>query len=112
MRRQLVSRKYSYKASKGYLYYNKECINHIRKNPFEMNDEEIKDYLVYLSEEKGAATSTLNQAINALKFYYGVVLKKKCIFEVKKSWFNLNEFQGLMMALENIYKHTNEEDLL
>jgi len=52
--------KYSYKSIKGYLYYNKDFINHIRKNPSEMNDEDIKDYLVYLSEEKGAATSTLN----------------------------------------------------
>jgi len=31
-----------------------------------------------------SATSTLNQAINALKFYYGTVLKKKFIYEVKR----------------------------
>jgi len=71
LRRELVSRKYSYKTIKGYLYYNKDFINHVRKNPSEIKDEDIKDYLVYLSEEKGSATSTLNQAINALKFYYG-----------------------------------------
>lgn len=84
LRRELVSRKYSYKTIKGYLYYNKDFINHVRKNPSEIRDEDIKDYLVYLSETKGAATSTLNQAINALKFYYGTVLKKKYIYEVKR----------------------------
>lgn len=31
-----------------------------------------------------SATSTLNQAINALKFYYGSMLKKKFIYEVKR----------------------------
>ena len=39
---------------------------------------------ITLSEEKGAATSTLNQAINSLKFYYGTMLKKKFVYEVKR----------------------------
>jgi len=83
-RRELVSRKYSYKTIKGYLYYNKDFINHVQKNPSEIKDEDIKDYLVYLSEAKGAATSTLNQAINALKCYYGAILKRKFVYEVKR----------------------------
>jgi site-specific recombinase XerD len=84
LRMELVSRKYSYKTIKGYLYYNKDFINHVRKNPSEIKDRDIKDYLVYLAEDKGAATSTLNQAINALKFYYGSILKKKFIYEVRR----------------------------
>ena len=36
----------------------------------------IKDCLLYLVKEKQVAVSTLNQAINALKFYYGRMLKK------------------------------------
>ena len=43
-----------------------------------------EDYLFHLAEEKQAATSTLNQAINALKFYYGTMLKKKLVYEVKR----------------------------
>jgi len=35
-------------------------------------------------EEKESATSTLNQAINALKFYYGTMLKKKFPYEIKR----------------------------
>jgi site-specific recombinase XerD len=84
LRRELVSRKYSYKTIKGYLYYNRDFINYVRKGPSEIKDEDIKDYLVYLSETKGSATSTLNQAINALKFYYGTILKKKFVYEVKR----------------------------
>jgi len=33
LQRELASRKYSYKAIKGYLYYNKDFINHVQKNP-------------------------------------------------------------------------------
>ncbi|MDY6896270.1 MAG: hypothetical protein SVO01_12780 [Thermotogota bacterium] len=33
---------------------------------------------------KNVSTSTLNGAINALKFYYGTLLKKKFIYEVRR----------------------------
>jgi len=48
LRKELVSRKYSYKTIKGYIYYNKDFINHVRKDPSEIKDDDIKDYLVYL----------------------------------------------------------------
>lgn len=84
LRRELVSRKYSYKTVKGYIYYNRDLLNFVNKKPSEINNFGIKDYLLYLTEEKQAATSTLNQAINAMKFYYGTMLKKKFIYEVKR----------------------------
>lgn len=84
LRRELVSRKYSYKTIKGYIYYNRDFLNFINKKPTEINESDIKDYLLYLAEEKKAATSTLNQAINALKFYYGTMLERKFVYEVKR----------------------------
>lgn len=84
LRRELLSRKYSYKTIKTYLYFNRDFLNFISKGPSEITDNDIKDYLVHLAEEKQSATSTLNQAINALKFYYGSMLKKKFIHEVKR----------------------------
>ncbi len=68
LRRELLSRKYSHKTIKGYLYYNRDFLNFINKQPSAITDNDIKDYLLYLAEEKQSATSTLNQAINALKF--------------------------------------------
>ncbi len=38
----------------------------------------------HLADDRGMSASTLNSAINALKFYYGNVLKKKFIYEVKR----------------------------
>jgi len=84
LRRELVSRKYSYKTVKAYIYFNRDFRNFIHKEPLDVNDNDIKEYLVYLSEKKRASTSTLNQAINALKFYYGNMLKKKFVYEVKR----------------------------
>ncbi len=84
LRRELVSRKYSYKTVKGYLYYNRNFLDFNGKKSFEITDNDIKDYLVYLAEEKQSATSTLNQAINALKFYYGTMLKKEFVYEIRR----------------------------
>jgi site-specific recombinase XerD len=82
LRRELLSRKYSYKTVKGYLYYNRNFLNFTGKNTSDISDNDIKDYLVYLAEEKQSATATLNQAINALKFYYGIILRKKFVYEI------------------------------
>jgi site-specific recombinase XerD len=84
LRRELVSRKYSYRTVKGYLYYNKDFLSFAGRGPFDITEEDVKNYLLYLAEEKQSATSTLNQAINALKFYYGTMLKKKFLYEIKR----------------------------
>jgi len=84
LRRELLSRKYSYKTVKAYTYYNIDFLNFTGKKTTDINDNDIKDYLLHLAEEKQFATSTLNQAINALKFYYGTMLKRKFVYEVKR----------------------------
>lgn len=84
LRRELVTRKYSYKTVKGYLYYNRDFLSFLKKAAHDVTDSDIKDYLLHLAEERQSATATLNQAINALKFYYGTMLKKKFLYEIKR----------------------------
>ena len=84
LRRELLSRKYSYQTVKAYLYYNRDFIGFTDKRPLDISENDIKDYLLHLAEERQSATSTLNQAINALKFYYGTMLKKKFLYEIKR----------------------------
>jgi len=84
LRRELVFRKYSPKTIKAYLYYNRDMLKLTNKSPFDVKDSDIKDYLFYLAEKKKTATSTLNIAINALKFYYGTMLKRKFLYKIKR----------------------------
>lgn len=84
LRQELISRKYSYKTVKVYVHYNKELLTYVKKNPADVDEHDIKKYLFYLAEEEKAAASTLNQAINALKFYYGSMHKKKFLYEIKR----------------------------
>lgn len=36
----------------------------------EISEQDIKDYLIYLIEQRGVSSSYQNQAVNAIKFYY------------------------------------------
>jgi len=84
LRKNLVVRKYSPKTIKSYIHYNKDFLGYVRKKPNEITNEDVKDYLFYLVEEKEVSASTLNTAINALKFYYGEVLKGGFVYELKR----------------------------
>lgn len=84
LKRELISRKYSRKTIKGYLYFNRDFLGFVKKMPSEIVEDDVKNYLAYLADERESATATLNQAINALKFYYGTLLKKKFLYEIKR----------------------------
>lgn len=84
LRRELVSRKYSPRTIKAYVHYNGEVLKFFGKNPYEITNNDVKDYLFHLVEEKDVSTSTLNTTINALKFYYGEILKRSFVYEIKR----------------------------
>jgi site-specific recombinase XerD len=72
------------KTIKAYIYYNEDFLRFAKKSPADVANEDIKNYLFYLADEKDSSASTLNIAINALKFYYGGILKKNFACEIKR----------------------------
>jgi len=82
LERELKIRGFSRKTIKAYLYYNRKFLNFARKSPKEIANEDIKRYLEYLANKK-VSNATLSLAINALKFYYTQVLKRKFFFDIK-----------------------------
>lgn len=84
LREELVARKYSPNTVKSYIHYNKDFLGFSSKMPREITQKDTRDYLVYLAEQKQASTSSLNIVINALKFYYGEILKRNFVYEIKR----------------------------
>jgi len=84
LRKELVSRKYSPRTVKAYVRYNEELLDFAGKGPDEISNSDVRDYLFHLVEKKEVSTSTLNIAINALRFYYGVVKKKEFVYEMRR----------------------------
>jgi len=83
LKKELVSRKYSQKTIKAYLHYNENFLGHVKKKPLEVTNDNMMEYLFHLAE-KDRSASTLNIAINALKFYYGGILKRGFAYEIKR----------------------------
>ncbi len=69
-------RNFSHKTIKAYLYYNKEILRFANKSVREINKEDLRDYIDCLFN-LGKSSATVNLAINALKFYYEGILKRR-----------------------------------
>jgi hypothetical protein len=52
---------YAYSTEKTYVYWAKRCVlYHNRRHPLETGEEEISEFLAYLSVEENVAASTQN----------------------------------------------------
>jgi site-specific recombinase XerD len=60
----------------AYVYYNKELLRFANKISKEINRGDLRDYIDYLFNA-GKSSSTVNLAINALKFYYEGIMQRK-----------------------------------
>lgn len=84
LQKELSIRKYSRRTIESYIRYNRDFLLFANNNPEEIENEDIKKYLYYMMEKKNISASTLNIIINALRFYYGEILKRKFIYEIKR----------------------------
>lgn len=84
LRKELVARGYSPKTIKAYINNNEQFIEYIHKSVENISNQDIRNYIVYMAEERQLSKSSLNIVINALKFFYGEVLKYNFIYDIKR----------------------------
>lgn len=110
--RELKIRHYSRKTIKAYTRVNIELLKMSGKKPEEIDNEDVKNYLYRLADVKKAATSTLNGAINAIRFYYGTMLRRNFIYDIKRPkkdkklpvTISIEEVRDLISSVDNL-KH-------
>jgi integrase/recombinase XerD len=76
MKRDLELKNYSPKTRSCYLASVKSFAIHFHRSPAELGDQEIREYLHYLIQEKKTSQSVISQAYSALKFFYETTLKR------------------------------------
>jgi integrase/recombinase XerD len=57
-------------TQKRYLHAIKQLADHYHTPPDRLTEQQVRDYLLYLKNDKGFASSSLGIAYNALKFFY------------------------------------------
>jgi integron integrase len=66
---------YSLRTEEAYVFWIKKYIHfHKLRHPDEMRQEEVREFLTHLAVDENVASSTQNQALNALLFLYRNVL--------------------------------------
>ncbi len=56
----------------------RDLAGHYHKGPDLMSDDELKDYLLYLTQEKHLSRSSVNVAVNGMRAFFGLVLQRDC----------------------------------
>ena len=70
--------RYSKNTKKIYVNFSGQFVNHFPGHLMdEISDDQINQYMHHLLSTKKVSSSTQNQAINAITFYYEKVLKRE-----------------------------------
>ena len=84
LERELRIHGYSTKTQGTYLRVNKELIDYCNKNVDFINEEDVRKYLDYHTEVRKTKASTRENIISSLRFFFGTILKKSFIFNIKR----------------------------
>ena len=86
---QLILKRYS---KNTIVVYKEQIVRFFKyysqKNPIELTDEDVKEYMLFLLNEKKISFSLQKQVISAIKFYFEKILRretKKYYFEMPRS---------------------------
>ncbi len=80
MRWEIRAKRYSLRTEEAYLQWVRRFVHfHSNRHPAEMGPGEISAYLEHLAIERHVASSTQNQALNAISFLYRRVLKQEML---------------------------------
>ena len=74
--RELVIRGIAPRTQESYIAAVYGLAKYYHLSPDQVVDDQIKDYLFYLAQEKQYAASSLNVAVSGLRSFYGLVLKR------------------------------------
>lgn len=78
--RELVVRGMAARTQKAYIRAVYELAKYYRRSPDSLTDQELKNYLYYLAQEKKLSPNSINQAVCGLRFFYKAVLQRSVDF--------------------------------
>jgi len=77
LRKELKLRNYSYKTFKSYRSHLRDFVKYFSpKHPRELDDEDVRDYLLHLVHDKYLSAGSIGQIINAIRFLYVGLYKR------------------------------------
>jgi site-specific recombinase XerD len=87
MEEELRLRGYSERTQRAYVQQVASLVRHYRRDPRELSGEEVRSYLLLMTDD-GKSPSSVNQALCAIRFFYREVLQREWQlgFKVQRGW--------------------------
>jgi integrase/recombinase XerD len=73
---ELVLGGYSPRTQEAYIHQVRQLAKFYRRRPDQLSDQQVRAYLFDLANTRKLSASTINQAVNALRFFYARVLHR------------------------------------
>jgi site-specific recombinase XerD len=70
-------RRYSVRTQESYVSWVGQLAQHYGKSPEQISGEELRQYFVYLTNERKLSRRSVTTALSAVKFLYEGVLKRE-----------------------------------
>lgn len=77
----MALRGFAAKTCSAYLSWVRRLVQFCRIVPDQITADQVRAFLLYLTQERKLSFSTFNQALNALRFFFREVLKRPLILE-------------------------------
>ncbi len=74
---ELVLRGMAERTQETYIHHVYHLAKFFRLSPDKLSDEQVRQYLFHLASERKLSASTVNQAVNAFRFFYDHVLHRE-----------------------------------
>jgi integrase/recombinase XerD len=76
-------RGFTQKTVESYLIHNRKFLEYTKKKPIDVDEKDIKTFMVHLMSDKHYKSSSMTTAIAALKFYYEDMQEKDIFKKIK-----------------------------
>ncbi|MDR0386982.1 MAG: tyrosine-type recombinase/integrase [Treponema sp.] len=106
----LHARKYSPRTINSYLHYNRAFCKFVSKTPEEIAGDDVSRYIAHLDRTSKFSASTMNMAINALKFFYHRVMNNDKVKEPRRP--RSDRKLPIVLSKEEIERLLNHESNL
>lgn len=73
---ELVFRGYSNRTKESYLEHTKKFLEYIKKDPYTINEDDVKEYLTYLLSQYNYKPRSINLILSSIKFFFNIIIEK------------------------------------
>jgi site-specific recombinase XerD len=81
MKADLLLKRYSPHTTRAYLRCIRDFAKHFMRSPAEMGETEVRQFLLYLTQERKITSGLQTTYVSALKFLYRVTLRQPGVVE-------------------------------